>query len=281
MEGFVETNGIRLHYLDSQGDGPTLILSHGLTANAHFFDGLVAAGLTESLRVVAVDLRGRGSSDKPDTGYTIADHAADLLGLLDALGLEQVVLGGHSFGGLVTYYLAANYPDRFSKCIVVDAPAEVEEGILDQIRPGLARLEHSYPSWSDYLTMVKAMPYYQGWWDPALEAFYRADVVELPGGEVRSKINPAHILACVENVLAVDFVELAGRVRQPTLLLRAPEPFGPPGYPALVPGDVAFRTLETLPNGTLAELSGNHITCVFGVNATTAAEQITSFVLRG
>ena len=74
--------------------------------------------------------------------------------------------------------------------IVVNAPAEVEEGILDQIRPGLARLEHSYPSWSDYLTMVKAMPYYQGWWDPALEAFYRADVVELPSGEVRSRINP-------------------------------------------------------------------------------------------
>ena len=110
---------------------------------------------------------------------------------------------------LVTYYLAANYPDRFSKCIVVDAPAEVDEGILDQIRPGLARLEHSYPSWNDYLTMVKAMPYYEGWWDPALEAFYRSDVVELPGGEVRSKINPAHIVECVEDVLAVDFVELA------------------------------------------------------------------------
>ncbi|MGB5732707.1 MAG: alpha/beta fold hydrolase [Acidimicrobiia bacterium] len=281
VDGFVETNGIRLHYLDSRGEGPTLLLSHGLTANAHFFDGLVAAGLTRSLRVVAVDLRGRGDSDKPDTGYTIADHAADLVGLLDALGLKQVVLGGHSFGGLVTYYLAANYPDRFSKCVVVDAPAEVEEGILDQIRPGLERLEHSYPSWNDYLTMVKAMPYYEGWWDPALEAFYRSDVVELPSGEVRSKINPANIVECVHDVLAVDFVELASRVRQPTLLLRAPDPFGPPGYPALVPEDVALRTLETLPNGTPAELSGNHITCVFGANATAAAAVITEFVLDG
>lgn len=198
------------------------VLSHGLTANAHFFDGV-----------------------------------------------------------LVTYYLAANYPDRFSQCVVLDGPAEVEEGILEQIRPGLARLEHSYPSWNDNLTMVNAMPYYEGWWCPALEAFYRSDVVELPGGEVRSKINPAHIVEWVEDVLAVDFVELAGRVRQPTLLLRAPEPFGPPGYPALVPEDVALRTLETLPNGTLAELSGNHITCVFGANATTAAELITGFVLKG
>ena len=281
MDAYVEANGMRLHYLDSRGDGPTLLLLHGLTANAHFFDGLVAAGLSRDLRVVAVDLRGRGDSDKPDAGYTIADHAADLLGLMDALGLEQVVLGGHSFGGLVTYYLAANHPDHFSKCIVVDAPAEVDEGILEQIRPGLARLEHEYSSWNDYLAMVKAMPYYEGWWDPALEAFYRSDVIELPGGEMRSKINPAHIVECVESVLEVDFVKLASRVRQPTLLLRAPEPFGPPGYPALVPEDVALRTLETLPNGTLAELSGNHITCVFGANATKATELITDFALEG
>ena len=155
MDAFIDTNGIQLHYLDPGGDGPTLVLLHGLTANAHFFDGLVAAGLGRDLRVVAVDLRGRGDSDKPDTGYTIADHAADLLGLIDVLGLEHVTLGGHSFGGLVTYYLAATYPDRFSRCVVVDAPAEVEEGIMEQIRPGLARLEHSYPSWNDYLTMVK------------------------------------------------------------------------------------------------------------------------------
>jgi hypothetical protein len=162
---------------------------------------------------------------------------------------------------------------------VVDAPAEVDEGILEQIRPGLARLEHTYPALSDYLAMVKAMPYYEGWWDPALEAFYRSDVAELPGGGVRSKINPDHIIECIEDVLEVDFVDLAGRVRQPTLLLRAPEPFGPPGYPALVPEDVALRTLETLPNGTLAELSGNHITCVFGANAPTAARLITDFVV--
>jgi pimeloyl-ACP methyl ester carboxylesterase len=278
MDGFVETNGIQLHYVDSGGDGPALLLLHGLTANGHFFDGLVAAGLARRLRVVAVDLRGRGDSDKPGTGYAIADHAADLVGLLDALGLERVLLGGHSFGGLVTYYLAANHPSRFSKCVVIDAPAEVDKGILEQIRPGLARLEHTYPSWSDYLTMVKAMPYYEGWWDPALEAFYRSDVVELLGGEVRSKINPNHIVECVEDVLAVDFVEVAGRVLQPTLLLRAPDPFGPPGYPALVPEDVARRTLETLPDGTLAELLGNHITCVFGGNAPTAARLITDFV---
>jgi pimeloyl-ACP methyl ester carboxylesterase len=60
-----DTNGIHLHYLDYPGDGPTLILMHGLTANAHSFAGLIRAGLSPQLPVLAVDLRGRGLSDCP------------------------------------------------------------------------------------------------------------------------------------------------------------------------------------------------------------------------
>ena len=102
---FIETNGIRLHYLEHGGDGPTLILTHGLTANAHSFDGLIGAGLATGIRVLSVDLRGRGESDKPESGYTMADHAADMLGMFDTLDIDSVILGGHSFGGLLTYYL--------------------------------------------------------------------------------------------------------------------------------------------------------------------------------
>ena len=280
MDAFVETNGIRLHYLDHPGEGPTLLLTHGLTANAHFFDGLLAAGLSPALRVLAVDFRGRGDSDKPDSGYAIKDHAEDILGMMDALGLDRIALGGHSFGGLVSYYLAANHPQRFSKCVLLAAAAEVEESILEQIRPGLARLEHTFASWAEYLAMIKQMPYYQDWWDPALEEFYRTDLVELPTGGVRSKIHPEHIEECVKRVLEVDFLELAKRVRQPTLLLRAPDPFGPPGFPALLPEDQAQRTIEALPNGRMVEVPGNHITYVFGENAKLAADLIASFLLE-
>jgi len=87
MSAFVETNGIKLHYLDYPGDGPAVVLAHGLTANCRSFD-VVAGHLAPRLRVIAPDLRGRGASDKPATGYTMADHAADVLGLLDALGRE-------------------------------------------------------------------------------------------------------------------------------------------------------------------------------------------------
>ena len=80
------SNGIRLHYLDHGGDGPMLVLAPGLTANAHSFDGLVHAGLGSAARVLALDLRGRGESDQPPSGYAMEDHARDVLGFLDALG---------------------------------------------------------------------------------------------------------------------------------------------------------------------------------------------------
>ena len=79
MAHFVQTNNIQLHYLSHPGEGPTLVLLPGLTANAHAFDGLIQAGLSPRYRVLALDLRGRGLTDKPTTGYSMADHAADSL----------------------------------------------------------------------------------------------------------------------------------------------------------------------------------------------------------
>src|SRR5690348_6861509 len=101
---FVDVNGIRLHYLDYPVDGPTVVLLHGLSANAQCFS-LLAQGLSPYFRVIVPDLRGRGLSDKPATGYTMNDHALDILGLMDTLGVPQVILAGHSFGGLLAIYM--------------------------------------------------------------------------------------------------------------------------------------------------------------------------------
>jgi len=83
MDKIINVNNITLHYLDRPGGEPTLILLHGLTANAHAFDGIVQAGLSPRFRTLSVDLRGRGQSDKPASGYSLADHAGDILGLME------------------------------------------------------------------------------------------------------------------------------------------------------------------------------------------------------
>src|SRR5262245_38449298 len=118
MHYFVTTNNIQLHVLEKPGIEPTVLLAHGLTANAYCFGPLMAA---LPYRVLALDLRGRGQSDAPVSGYTMPNHTADLIGLLDALELDQVVLGGHSFGGLLTVYTAVHYPRRLRQCLLMDA----------------------------------------------------------------------------------------------------------------------------------------------------------------
>ena len=278
---FIETNGIRLHYLDhGSSDGPTLVLAHGLTANAHFFDAMVAEGLSEDLRVLAVDLRGRGLSDKPETGYAMEEHAQDVVGLVEALGIDSYVMGGHSFGGMLTYYMAVHHPQRMRRCVVLDAPSEVDPRIAEQIKPSLARLDMTLPSFDVYLAAIKQLPYYDSWWDPRMEAYFRADVVDVADG-VRPRSSAAHIAEAVDRVNDIDWPAIVAGIDKPTLLLRATGDFGPPGSPPLLSREVAERAVARLGEATLIDVDGNHMTAFFGPSAATVTAAVRRFVLEG
>ncbi|MEE8376236.1 MAG: alpha/beta hydrolase [Acidimicrobiia bacterium] len=274
---FIDVNGISLHYIDHGGRGPILVMTHGLTANAHSFDGLAKA-LGDDVRLIAVDLRGRGLSDKPDTGYSMEGHAADVLGLLDHLGLDRAFIGGHSFGGLLTYHIAAHHPERVRRCVVMDAPIDVDEAILEQIKPALDRLGRVLPSWDAYLAAVKEQPYYDGWWDPQIESYYRADIQENKDGTVQSRSNPAHITEAITRAIGIPWSEYLGRIEVPLLLIRATRPYGPPGYPPLLSAHQAQIVLAALPDGRLIEIDGNHMTFLFGEEIRQSAREIVKFL---
>lgn len=274
---FADVNGIQLHYLDSEGGGPTLVMSHGLTANAYSFVGLAHA-LAGDVRLIAVDLRGRGLSSKPDNGYTMEDHAADILGLLDHLDLDVANIGGHSFGGLLTLHIGSHHPDRVARCVVMDAPAEVDESILEQIQPSLDRLGKSVPSWDAYLNAVKSQPYFTNWWDPQIEEYYRADVETAEDGSVQARAHPEHIRQAVEGTLGVPWGTYLEQIDRPILLIRAMQPFGPPGSPPILDGDQAERMIDRMQDGRLVEIDGNHITFLFGDAVKETAAEITGFL---
>ena len=277
MGQFAQVNGIRLHYLDHRGSDPTLVLMPGLSANANSFDGLIASGLNQTHRVLALDLRGRGLSDKPASGYSLSEHAKDVIGLLDTLEIDQVIMGGHSFGGLMSFFLASVYPDRVSRLVVMDAAGAMHPDTRAMIQPSIDRLGKVIPSWEDYLAFVKMMPFFTGWWDPAIESYFRADIKTLDGGMVIPRSRPEAIVEAVDNVLAEAWFEHLTKIKQPTLLLNALGSFGLPGAPPLLPREQAMETVNALANCRYAEVPGNHITMLYGEGAGKIVEEIVRF----
>lgn len=276
---YVSTNGIRLAYLDHGGSGEPLILMHGLSANSHHFDGLIAAGLTQHARVLAVDLRGRGLSDKP-TGavYSPEDHARDIVGMLDALGLDRANIGGHSYGGLMTIYLGAHYPERVKKMVILDAGV-MHPAVKDLIAPALKRLGQPVASFDAYLAAMKQNPaYHQGIWNEYIEAYYRADVEDLPDGQVLPRSRPEVIAAAVDQILDVDWNAVMPRATQPAILIHGTEGVGPAPTPPVLTDDGAQQTLSMLPNCQYVRVAGNHYTMLYGEAGAQVVASIGAFL---
>ena len=118
----IEVNGTLLHYQEygTAGHRPMLCV-HGGQAHSHWFD-FVAPGFTPDHHVYAHDLRGHGDSAWADPQtYTFETHAADINAFLEMLDLKDVVLIGHSMGGMISLLYAATYPGRVSKLVIVDS----------------------------------------------------------------------------------------------------------------------------------------------------------------
>ncbi len=275
---WVAANGIRLRYLDWPGGAPPIVLLHGLSANANSFAGVAAAGLAPRFRVIAPDLRGRGRSDAPPQGYRMADHAADVLGLLDTLGLQRVVLGGHSFGAYLAIYLAATAPDRVDRVVLLDAAMRMNPQVRELIKPSLDRLSVTYPSATAYLDEMRRAPHVDHAWDWALEGYFRAEIVEGPDGSARSATSASAIAQALEGVVSEPWPALVPSVTQPAVVVNAPGAYGPPGTPALVPEANARETADALPDGQYVGVPGNHLTMLFGANAAHVARAIAEFV---
>ena len=107
------TRGLRLHYLDWGGDGPVVVMAHGLLEHAHAFDRLAPLLREAGYHPVALDWRGHGDSDWVGAGgyYHFAEYVADLGFLVRHLGGE-VCLVGHSMGGNVSLQYAGTEPER-------------------------------------------------------------------------------------------------------------------------------------------------------------------------
>ena len=117
---FVDVGDVRLHVAEA-GEGPPLLLLHGWPQNWWCWRDLIGP-LARTHRVLVPDLRGFGWSDAPPGDYAKATLAADIVGLLDAEGIDRARVVGHDWGGYVAYLLALDHAERVERFVALDIP---------------------------------------------------------------------------------------------------------------------------------------------------------------
>jgi non-heme chloroperoxidase len=156
---FVPVNGIRLHYLDWGGNGPTLIFLTGMGCSAYIFNQF-APRFTDRFRVLALTRRGQGDSDYPETGYDADTLTEDIRHFMDHLHVEKAILAGHSLAGVELTHFAATYPARVEKLVYLDALDDrraeteiIEQNPLRNIK--IPREESTPHTLEEYIAVMK------------------------------------------------------------------------------------------------------------------------------
>lgn len=262
-QGRVTGDGIELTFGFWPGRGRPIVALHGITASYVNFVG-IADRLAGRRPLLALDLRGRGGSDKPDGPYGMSQHARDVAAAMDDLGLDDAVVIGHSMGAFAAAALAAEHPERVAGVLLVDGgpPLPAPEGVdltalLDVVLgPQLARLRQEFASREAYYDYWRPLPAFPAdTWGPWVYAYLDYDL-----GGVEPRLRPR----ASEAAIRADYLDTldADRLRQrlaaikvPVEVLTAEEGFypgQPPLYPDAAVAGLAHRRVAGTTHYTIA-----------------------------
>ena len=220
----ISTGDLNLHVVQWGDSGTPIVCVHGLTGNAFFYQALADA-LSPRHRVFAYDLRGRGDSDKPESGYGVPTHAADLAKLVNALGLERPAIMGHSLGAFISLYYAAHYPESISKLVLIDGGLPLPWSTVEEqpawLTAAVNRLGTPVPSFEQFIQALKQAPFLGKYWNEYIDIAYAHDVNYHADGSVTAKCSRNAALAENENYDLAAPEQQWAHVQVPTLLLRA------------------------------------------------------------
>jgi pimeloyl-ACP methyl ester carboxylesterase len=256
-------DGVELALAVWEGKGKNVLCVHGISASCRCWDN-VAEALSPQHHLLAMDLRGRGLSEKPASGYSVSYHCRDIHALLKHENVDQVVILGHSLGALIGLEFAAKFPEAMDRLILVDGGGQLSDAqrkkVFAGIQPTLDRLGKIFPSNEAYLDLMKRNPLLQPW-TPMLEAYYLYELEETGGG-VRSRVKAEHIQEEAENLTGYDITEFYSRVKCPVLILKAPEGMTTPDN-ILLPEQALDKMLREILDARYVDIPGsNHYTIV-------------------
>ncbi len=209
-------NGLKLSYQES-GTGEPLLLLHGLGSRSDDWEMQLPA-FAGRYRVIAPDLRGHGRSDKPPGPYSVPMMAADVLGLLDHLGLTTAHIVGLSMGGMIAFQLAVDCPERVLSLTIVNSgpalvPRTAGEWLRVQQRLLLARF--SGPTRTAHFLSRRLFP------KPEQDAL-RVQFIER-----WSANDPAAYLASMRALVGWSVLERIGEINCPVLVISGDRDYTP------------------------------------------------------
>ncbi|MBS7538278.1 alpha/beta fold hydrolase [Ancylobacter lacus] len=241
MPQLTASDGCRVHY-DVAGSGEAVVLIPGLGGDGRFWEP-VAALLADRFRLILVDHRGAGRSDRPLGPYSLARIARDVTEILDAEALPAAHLVGHSTGGAIVQTLALDAPARARRLVISGSwpAADVRFRLLFQAR--LALLEQNQPEIYQAFTHVLGYP--AEWL--ATHEHALAGAVE----RARATLSPLDVTAArIRMLLEHDRLADLPRIAAPTLVLGAPDDeMVPYSHSVEIAAQVPGAVLEPIPGG--------------------------------
>jgi esterase len=245
---YIEVNGVRLRYLDTEGSGRAILLLHGLNQYSRAYE-LVLPALDGLGRIIIPDHRGHGGSDLPGVTYTPGCLVEDYRQFIQKLGLQKPVVIGHSLGGWIGFQLAGRYPDLLGALVAADIapgrerPPTAEERAQRQatLAPGVGDA-----TWADEAEARAALKLARPEeTDDMLTARIRQQLRVRPDGRLERARSFEIARAMLEDVMASNLWPLLPAIKVPTLIIRADGPDG------LKP-EVAERMIRAIPDAQLA-----------------------------
>ena len=281
-QGRVPGDGVELAFGYWPGrDGPVVAL-HGLTASHMNFIG-IAERLAGRYALFALDLRGRGDSDKPAGPYGLVQHGRDVAVAMRAMGLGPSLVVGHSMGAFVATALAAQAPSLVSGLVLIDGGYVPDTPLASSSGDGgnaalalrIVQLRQTYPSRQAYREFWRTQPHFPAEeWNSWVEAFLDYEV----GGDspVQPKAAESGVRVDLQEAFQPDLIVARLKtIRVPALLLRAESGFIR-GQPPLFPDAMAAEFRRCLPHLKDHKIAGTtHYTIALGENA---ASRIADFI---
>ena len=212
---------LRVHYCDWGGTGTPVVLLHGLASSCRIWD-LTAPLLARRFRVIAVDQRGHGLTDRPDSDYTFDEVCGDLDALLAALGFERPVLAGHSWGAGVALQYAADHPGRLRALVLVDGGmTEISASLTWEEAEKVMR-----PPAIDGVPLERFVGFARNWphirdiWSPQLQEMLMSNFL-IEDGKVYRRLTMENHMKVVRAIYDQKPSRLYAKVAAPVLLVPA------------------------------------------------------------